>query len=91
MKSSTTKTSNRTVMENLEDRFEAGQDVSDYFDFSRPVVWGGKREGAGRKPLGKLRKQVLLATETVAKIDAIAKKKRLSFSAVLEEACSSLA
>ena len=78
-------------MANLEERFEAGLDVSDYFDFSHPVVWGGKRRGAGRKPLGKVRKQVLLSTAIVAKIDAIAKKKNRSFSAVLEEACVALA
>jgi len=77
-------------MENLEGKFESNQDVSDYFDFSRPIVWGGKRKGAGRKSLGKVRKQVLLSSAVIAKIDAIAKKKKLSFSAVLEDACVAL-
>ena len=77
-------------MKNLEGKFESNQDVSDYFDFSRPIVWGGKRKGAGRKSLGKVRKQVLLSSAVIAKIDAIAKKKKRSFSAILEDACVAL-
>jgi hypothetical protein len=91
MKSNTTKTLNPTTKANLEEKFDAGQDVSDHFDFSKPRVWGGKRAKAGRKTLGKVRKQVLLSTTIVAKIDALAKKKKQSFSAVLEEACVALA
>jgi hypothetical protein len=90
MKSKTTKTPKITTSENLEERFDAGQDVSDYFDFSRAVVWGGKRAGAGRKPLGKVRKQVLLSAAAVQKITAIAKKKKQSFSVVIENACVAL-
>ena len=90
MKSNTTKTHKLTTMENLEGKFESNQDVSDYFDFSRPIVWGGKRKGAGRKSLGKVRKQVLLSSAVIAKIDAIAKKKKRSFSAILEDACVAL-
>ena len=90
MKSNTTKKHKPTTMENLEGKFESNQDVTDYFDFSRPSIWGGKREGAGRKPLGKVRKQVLLSSAVIAKIDAIAKKKKLSFSAILEDACVAL-
>ena len=90
MKSQTTKTFRATTKENLEEKFDAGEDVSDYFDLSKSVVWGGKRKGAGRKPLGKVRKQVLLSAVAIAKIEAIAKKRRLSFSAVLEEACAGI-
>jgi len=90
MKSNTTKTPKLTTMENLEGKFESNQDVSDYFDFSRPIVWGGKRKGAGRKSLGKVRKQVLLSSAVIAKIDAIAKKKKRSFSSILEDACVAL-
>jgi hypothetical protein len=89
MKLNTTKMPNSTNRANLEEKFDAGQDVSDYFDFSRAVVWGGKRKGAGRKPLGKVRKQVLLSAAIIAKVDAIAKKRKQSFSAVLEDACGS--
>jgi len=74
----------------LEDRCDADKDVSDFFDFSRAVVWGGKRAGAGRKPLGKVRKQVLLSAAAIRKISAIAKKKNQSFSAVIENACVAL-
>lgn len=90
MKSKTTRMPKITTSENLEERFDAGQDVSDDFDFSRAVVWGGKRAGAGRKPLGKVRKQVLLSAAAIQKITAIAKKKKQSFSAVIENACVAL-
>jgi hypothetical protein len=89
MKSNTTKMPNSTNRVNLEEKFDAEQDVSEHFDFSRAVVWGGKRKGAGRKPLGKVRKQVLLSAAIIAKVDAIAKKRKQSFSAVLEDACGS--
>ena len=89
MKSNTTKMPKTTNKENLEEKFDAGQDVSDYFDFSQAVVWGANRKGSGRKPLGKMRKQVLLSAAIIAKIDAIAKKRKQSFSAVLEDACGS--
>lgn len=90
MKSKTAKTPKITTSGNLEERFDAGQVVSDYFDFSRAVAWGGKRAGAGRKPLGKVRKQVLLSAAAIQKITAIAKKKKQSFSAVIENACVAL-
>jgi hypothetical protein len=90
MKSRSTKTARATTRENLEEKFDAGQDVSDYFDFSRAMAWGGKRQGSGRKPLGKVRKQVLLSSAVIAKIDALAKKKHLSFSAAVEDVCATL-
>ena len=91
MRSKTTKiTVKPTTASNLEEKFDAGEDVSDYFDFSRPVVWGGARTGSGRKPLGKIRKQILLSEDIVAKVNAIAAKKRLSFSAAIENACASM-
>ena len=89
MKSNTTKMPKTTNKENLEEKFDAGQDVSDYFDFSQAVMWGANRKCSGRKPLGKMRKQVLLSAAIIAKIDAIAKKRKQSFSAVLEDACGS--
>ena len=79
MKSNSTK----TTAANLEARFDAGKDVSDYFDFSRPVVWGGARRGAGRKKLGKVRKQVMLT-------EMVAERKKQSFSATVEAACAAL-
>jgi hypothetical protein len=90
MKSKTIRTRNITTSGNLEERFDADKDVSDFFDFSRAVVWGGKRAGAGRKSLGKVRKQVLLSAGAIKKITAIAKKNKQSFSAVIEHACVAL-
>jgi len=90
MKSKTTRKPEITTSKNLEERFDAGKDVADYFDFTRAVVWGGKRSGSGRKPLGKVRKQVLLSAAAIQKITAIAKKKNQSFSAVIEKACVAL-
>ncbi|MBU3664408.1 MAG: hypothetical protein FGM15_00825 [Chthoniobacterales bacterium] len=86
MKSKSTK----TTADNLEGRFDAGDDVSDYFDFSRPVVWGGSRRGAGRKKLGKVRKQVMLTEAVAEKIRRIAARKKQSFSATVEAACAVL-
>ena len=71
--------------------FDAGEDVLDYFDLKRAFVrHGGARSGSGRKNLGKIRKQVLLSKAVVAKVDFIAKKKHLSFSAAVETACAAL-
>lgn len=86
MKSNSTK----TTAANLEARFDAGKDVSDYFDFSRPVVWGGARRGAGRKKLGKVRKQVMLTEIVAEKIARVAARKKQSFSATVEAACAAL-
>lgn len=84
MKSKSTK----TTATNLETRFDAGEDVSDYFDFSRPVLWGGARRGAGRKKSGKVRKQVMLSAVVAEKIVRIAARKKQSFSATVESACA---
>ncbi|MEI6492740.1 MAG: hypothetical protein WCO94_09350 [Verrucomicrobiota bacterium] len=90
MKSKITKDTRATTADNLEKKFDEGGDVSDYFDFSKPVVWGGERSGAGRKRLGKIRKQIVLPLAIVTKVEAIAKKKHLSFSATIESACAAL-
>lgn len=82
--------STKTTADNLEVRFNAGQDVSDYFDFTRPVVWGGARSGAGRKKLGKVRKQIMLSEAVARKIGRIAARKKLTFSATVEAACAAL-
>jgi hypothetical protein len=81
-----------TTASNLEARFEAGEDVLDYFDASRAVVGhGGSRHGAGRKPTGKMRKTVKLSPAAVRRFKAYARLKKLpSFSAALEAASSDL-
>lgn len=81
-----------TTASNLEARFEAGEDVLDYFDASRAVAsHGGSRHGAGRKPTGKMRKTVKLSPAAVNRFKAYARLKKLpSFSAALEAASSKL-
>ena len=81
-----------TTVRNLATRFDAGKDVLDYFDASRAVVThGGARPGAGRKPVGKLRKTVKLSPEAVRRFQIFAKRKKLpNFSAALEVASSTL-
>jgi len=86
MKSKSTK----TTAANLETRFDAGEDVSDYFDFSRSVVWGGARRGAGRKKSEKVRKQVMLSSRVAEKIRRIAVRRKQTFSATVEAACAAL-
>jgi hypothetical protein len=73
---------------NLEARYEAGEDVLDYFDVSRAAVsHGGARQGAGRKPTGKMRKTVKLSPAAVNRFKAYARLNKLpSFSAALEAA-----
>jgi hypothetical protein len=86
MKSKSTK----TTAANLETRFDAGEEVSDYFDFTRPVVWGGTRRGAGRKKSEKVRKQVMLSSRVAEKIRRIATRRKQTFSATVEAACAAL-
>jgi hypothetical protein len=81
-----------TTAANLEARFDAGRDVLDYFDLSRAAVThGGARPGAGRKPLGKLRKTVKLSPAAIRRFQAYARRKKLpNFSAALEAASCEL-
>jgi len=80
--------SSTTTASSLEARFEAGEDVLDYFDASSAVVThGGSRHGAGRKPTGKMRKPVKLSPAAVSRFKAYARLKKLpNFSAALEAA-----
>jgi hypothetical protein len=77
---------------NLEVRFDAGDDVLDYFDLARAsVTHGGARSGAGRKPTGKLRKTVKLSPATIRRLQAYARRNKLpNFSAAIEAASCNL-
>jgi hypothetical protein len=88
--SSTSRT--KTTASNLLARFDAGENVLDYFDVSRATFsHGGARPGAGRKPEGKLRKTVKLSPEAVRRFQAYARRKKLPhFSAALEAASTLL-
>lgn len=53
---------------------------------------GGKRAGAGRRPLGKTRKTVKLSPATVRRLEAYARRHKLPhFSAAIEAASKLLA
>jgi hypothetical protein len=53
---------------------------------------GGRREGAGRRALGKTRKTVKLSPITVRRLEAYARKHKLPhFSAAIEAASALLA
>jgi hypothetical protein len=82
----------KTTAANLEQRFDAGENVLDYFDVSRAVLsHGGARVGAGRKPEGKVRKTVKLSPAAVRRLQAYARRKKLpNFSAALEAAALAL-
>ena len=82
--------STKTTSENLEARFDAGEDVTDLFDTSRAFVWGGARRGAGRKSSGKVRKQIMLSEVVARRIVRIAARQKQSFSATVEAACAAL-
>ena len=95
MKKPSTKNSlakSATTDANLEARFDAGEDVLDYFDVSGAVAThGGARLGAGRKPAGKLRKTVKLSPAAVRRFQAYARRQKLpNFSAALEAASFAL-
>ena len=95
MKTQSTKNSSAkaaTTASNLEARFDAGDDVLDYFDVARAsVTHGGARPGAGRKPTGKLRKTVKLSPATIRRFQAYARRNRLpNFSAAIEAASCNL-
>jgi hypothetical protein len=84
--------STKTTSRNLEARFDAGDDVLDYFDVGKAVVTrGGVRPGAGRPALGKLRKTVKLSPQAVRRLNAYARRKGLDFSAAVEEASRAIA
>ncbi len=77
----------KTTAENLEARFDAGEDVLDYFDLQN-AQWGGAREGAGRKPMSAKSRRVQISTsvspETARRLRARAKKAGLSLGATLD-------
>ena len=78
----------KTTASSLESRFTSGRDVLDYFDVARArVTHGGARQGAGRKPTGKLQKTVKLSPQAIRRFQAYADRENLpSFSAALEAA-----
>lgn len=81
---------------NLDTRFDAGEDVLEYFDASaatrgaqRPKR-GGARAGAGRKPSGRVRLSLLVSPATRRRLKSYARSHSLSLGAAVERAASTL-
>ena len=55
----------KTNAKNLEARFDAGEEVLDYFDTAHVTRWGGARRGAGRKPSGRKQYITRLSPELI--------------------------
>ncbi len=71
-----------TTAENLEARFDAGENVLDYFDFSRASHpnWGGRRNGSGRKTNGHVRLQLSVPPQVRAEIERLARREGKTLS-----------
>jgi hypothetical protein len=54
----------------LERRFDAGENVLKFFDVTQARRRGGARAGAGRKALGKQRKMITLSPSSIRAIKA---------------------
>ena len=83
------KSAKLTSAANLEEKFDAGESVLDYFNTSRatrPNRHGGIRPGAGRKPQGHVRLQVYVAPHVKEKAKKYAASEHTSLSAVVEKA-----
>lgn len=75
-----------TTARNLAAKFDAGDDVLDYFDTGRVTLsHGGARPGAGRPRLGKARKMVNLSPTAIRRIETYQRRHALPhFSAAVE-------
>lgn len=47
-------------------------------------MWGGVRVGAGRKPVGHVRMQIVVTPQTRRRIEALAKREHLTLSGAVE-------
>jgi Holliday junction resolvase-like predicted endonuclease len=82
------KHSTKTTSQNLETRFDAGEDVLDFFDTNgATITHGGARLGAGRPSLGKQRKTVKLSPQAIQRLETYASTSGVgNFSTAVEEA-----
>jgi hypothetical protein len=74
-----------TTARNLEARFDTGEEVLDYFNTrtAHHPNWGGTRPGAGRKPKGNVRLQVLVPPAVRTRIRQIALRQGKTLSEVV--------
>jgi hypothetical protein len=75
----------KTTRDNLEERFEAGESVLDYFDTSKPQ-WGGARSNAGRKVSGRVQYVTRLSPALIKRVKRMAAHTGQSECAIVEAA-----
>lgn len=63
----------KTTAKNLETRFDAGEEILDYFDPGK-ARWGGARQGAGRKAGGRTQYVTRLSPAVIAAIKTRAQR-----------------
>lgn len=84
------KTNKKVTTEEFDQRFDAGEDISDLVDWSKGKrLHGGKRKGAGRKAVGRCPYTIRLNPQVHAKIQQQAQKKGISLSEYVEELAGS--
>ena len=74
----------KTNAKNLEARFDAGEDVLDYFDTAKVTRWGGARRRAGRKPSGRKQYVTRLSPALIAALKARARREKRPECEVVE-------
>jgi len=75
----------KTTTENLESRFDTGEDVLDYFDMKK-AKWGGARSGAGRKSGGRVQYTTRLSSTIIRAIKSRARKQKRPECEIVEAA-----
>lgn len=74
----------KTTANNLESRFDDGENILDYFDAGKATQWGGPRRGAGRKKGERKQYVTRLTPETIQAIKARAQLENRPECEVLE-------
>lgn len=73
----------KTNIDNLETRFDQGEDILHLFD-TKKARWGGAREGAGRKSSGRVQYITRLSPNLIRAIKGRAKSEHRKECEVLE-------
>jgi len=73
----------KTNANNLETRFDQGEDILDFFD-SNKAQWGGVRTGAGRKASGRVQYVTRLSPNLILAIKGRAKMEHRKECEVIE-------
>jgi len=77
---------NKITTEEFDRRFDEGEDISDFVDWSKGKrLHGGKRMGSGRKKIGRKAYTVRLRPEVHESIQQRAHKKGITISEYIEK------